>query len=215
MKENEARALESDHDAVEALGVGGPRSEATRRGILDAARAIFASRGYEQTTIRAVASEAGIDASMVMRYFGSKAGLFTAAASVSLEPPDLRSVPARRRGELLVRHFVDRWERSPSGDTLVLLLRTAVTDDAVAEQVQTNFNRLVTAPVAALGDPDAGRRSALIASQLLGLAVSRYILHHEPLASMPIDEVVADISPTIQRYLTQPLAGGSGTTPGA
>jgi AcrR family transcriptional regulator len=212
MKADEAGPPASDQ---EALGVGGPRSEATRRGILDAARAIFASRGYEQTTIRAVASEAGIDASMVMRYFGSKAGLFTAAASVSLEPPDLRSVPARRRGELLVRHFVDRWERSPSGDTLVLLLRTAVTDDAVAEQVQTNFNRLVTAPVAALGDPDAGRRSALIASQLLGLAVSRYILHHEPLASMPIDEVVADISPTIQRYLTQPLAGGSGTTPGA
>ena len=214
MKANETRPLESDHEAVEALGVGGPRSEATRRGILDAARAIFASRGYEQTTIRAVAGEAGIDASMVMRYFGSKAGLFTAAASVSLEPPDLRSVPARRRGELLVRHFLDRWERSPSGDTLVLLLRTAVTDDAVAEQVQTNFNRLVTAPVAALGVPDAGRRSALIASQLLGLAVSRYILHHEPLASMPIDEVVADISPTIQRYLTQPLAGGSGSTPG-
>jgi AcrR family transcriptional regulator len=214
MKATETRFLESDHGAVQALGVGGPRSEATRRGILDAARAIFASRGYEQTTIRAVASEAGIDASMVMRYFGSKAGLFTAAASVSLEPPDLRSVPARRRGELLVRHFVDRWERSPSGDTLVLLLRTAVTDDAVAEQVQTNFNRLVTAPVAALGDPDADRRSALIASQLLGLAVSRYLLHHEPLASMPIDEIVADISPTIQRYLTQPLAGGSGTTPG-
>jgi AcrR family transcriptional regulator len=212
MKASQARSLASDQDAAEALGVGGPRSEATRRAILDAARAIFASRGYEQTTIRAVACEAGIDASMVMRYFGSKAGLFTAAASVSLEPPDLCSVPARRRGELLVRHFVDRWERSPSGDTLVLLLRTAVTDDAVAEQVQANFNRLVAAPVAALGDPDALRRSALIASQLLGLAVSRYILHHEPLASMPLDEIVADISPSIQRYLTQPIAGRSGTT---
>jgi Tetracyclin repressor-like, C-terminal domain len=64
---------------------------------------------------------------------------------------------------------------------------------------------LIAAPVAALGDPDADRRSALIVSQLLGLAVSRYVLHHEPLASMPIEAVVADISPTIQRYLTQPL----------
>jgi AcrR family transcriptional regulator len=206
MTAGEASSTAGDEDATEALGVGGPRSEGTRRAILDAARAIFATRGYEQATIRAVASEAGIDPSMVMRYFGSKAGLFTAAASVTLEPPDLRSVPARRRGELLVRHFVDRLECTPTADTLVLLLRAGVTDDAVAKQVQANFNRLIAAPVAALGDPDADRRSALIATQLLGLAVSRYILHHEPLASMSIDELVADIGPTIQRYLTQPLA---------
>jgi AcrR family transcriptional regulator len=210
MKASEARSLASDHDAVEPLGVGGPRSEATRRAILDAARGIFAGHGYTQTTIRAVAAEAGIDASMVMRYFGSKAGLFAAAASVSLEPPDLGSVPVRRRGELLVRHFVDRWECTSSADSLVLLLRAGATDDAVAKQVQTNFNQLIAAPVAALGDPDADRRSALIVTQLLGLAVSRYILHHEPLVSMPIEEVVANISPTIQRYLTQPMAGGSG-----
>jgi len=87
MKADEAGPPASDQ---EALGVGGPRSEATRRAILDAARAIFASRGYEQATIRAIASEAGIDASMVMRYFGSKAGLFAAAASVTLEAPDRR-----------------------------------------------------------------------------------------------------------------------------
>jgi AcrR family transcriptional regulator len=215
VKATDASSLASDQDAIGELGVGGPRSEASRRAILDAARAIFASRGYEQTTIRAVACEAGIDASMVMRYFGSKAGLFAAAASVSLEPPDLTAVPARQRGELLVRHFADGWECAPSADTLLLLLRTAVTDDAVATQVQANFNRLVGEPVAALGGPDADRRSALIASQLLGLMVSRYILRHEPLASMPIDEVVANISPAIQRYLTQPVVAGSGQSPTA
>jgi AcrR family transcriptional regulator len=209
VKANEAAPLASEQERTEALGVGGPRSEATRRAILKAARAIFAGHGYEQATIRAIAAEAGIDASMVMRYFGSKAGLFAAAASVNLGPPDLRSVPARRRGEMLVRHFVEGWESAPSADTLMLLLRTAVTDDAVAAQVQANFDRLVGAPVAALGTPDADRRSALIAAQLLGVVVSRYILHHEPLASMPIDQLVAEISPTIQRYLTQPLARGS------
>jgi AcrR family transcriptional regulator len=209
MKADDPRPLASDHDATGALGVGGPRSEGTRRAILDAARAIFCSNGYEQTTIRAVASEAGIDASMVMRYFGSKAGLFAAASTVSLEPPDLLSVPVRRRGELLVRHFIDRWERAPGADTLVLLLRTGVTNDEVANQVQTHFNRLILAPVAALGGPDADRRSALIGTQLLGLAVSRYILRYEPLASMPIDEIVADISPTIQRYLTKPIAANT------
>ena len=84
----------------------GPARRARGGPILDAARSLFATRGYEQTTIRAVAAQAGIDASMVMRYFGSKAGLFAAAATIDLDPPDLASASPRRRGEVLVGHFV-------------------------------------------------------------------------------------------------------------
>ncbi|MGZ4178874.1 MAG: TetR/AcrR family transcriptional regulator, partial [Solirubrobacteraceae bacterium] len=188
----------------DALGVGGPRSEGTRRTILDAARSAFAARGYEQTTIRAVAAQAGIDASMVMRYFGSKAGLFAAAATIDLDPPDLGMAPARRRGEVLVRYFVSRWERDPSEDMLVFLLRTAVTNESVAEQLQTTFDRMIVAPLVALGYTDAERRAALIGSQLLGLGLCRYILRLQPLASLSNDEVVAGIAPTVQRYLTAP-----------
>ena len=189
--------------STEVLGAGGPRSEATRRTILEAARAIFAARGYEQATIRAVAARADIDPSMVMRYFGSKAGLFTAAAIMNLQVPDLRSVPARQRGELLTRHFVDRWEDSLSGDTLVILLRTAVTSDAVAAQLQAVISELISEPIAALGDEHADQRGAFIGAQLLGLALGRYILRLEPLASLPADDVIAAIAPTIQRYLAR------------
>lgn len=187
-------------------GVGGPRSEGTRRTILDAARDAFATRGYDQTTIRAVAARAGIDAAMVMRYFGSKAGLFAAAATRDLDPPELTSAPARRRGELLVRHFMSRWERTPSEDTLAFLLRTAVTHEAVAEQMQATFGRMILEPLSALGYGDPERRAALIGSQLLGLVLCRYILRLEPIASLSEDEVVAGIAPTIQRYLSQPIA---------
>jgi AcrR family transcriptional regulator len=183
-------------------GAGGPRSEGTRRAILEAARATFAARGYEQTTIRAVASQAGIDPSMVMRYFGSKAGLFTAASTMDLDALDLRPVPARRRGEFLVRHFVDRWEASPTDETLVFLMRTAVTNEAVAAQMQSTFNQLIVEPVVALGDEAAPERSALIGSQMLGLVLCRYVLRLEPLVSLSVDEIVAKIAPTIQRYLT-------------
>jgi AcrR family transcriptional regulator len=185
--------------------VGGPRSEATRRTILDAARHAFAARGYEQTTIRAVAGQAGIDASMVMRYFGSKAGLFAAAATIDLDPPDLASASPRRRGEVLVRHFVARWERDPSEDMLVFLLRTAVTDNSVAAQLQMTFDRVVVGPLVALEYPEAERRAALIGSQLMGLGLCRYILRLEPVASLSSDDVVAGVAPTIQRYLTAPL----------
>ena len=115
------------------LGVGGPRSEGTRRTILDAARGLFAARGYEQTTIRAVAAQAGIDASMVMRYFGSKAGLFAAAATIDLDPPDLASASPRRRGEVLVGHFVARWERNPTEDMLSVLVFAEIDGDKLTD----------------------------------------------------------------------------------
>jgi AcrR family transcriptional regulator len=189
-----------------ALGTGGPRSEGTRRAILSAARATFAARGYEQATIRAVAARAGVDASMVMRYFGSKAGLFTAAVTMDLQVPDLRSVPASRRGELLVRHFISRWEDPRHDDEMITLLRTGVTSETVAKRLQAVLGQLITEPIAALAYERAAERSTLIATQLLGLALCRYILRFEPLASLPADDVVAAVAPSVQRYLTRPAA---------
>ena len=183
-------------------GTGGPRSEGTRLAILSAARAIFAARGYEQTTIRAVAAQADVDASMVMRYFQSKAGLFTAAVTTDLQIPDLRSVPAAQRGELLVRYFVGRWEGSAADDKLIALLRTAVTSDAIAWQVQAILGQRLTERIAALDEEQAPARAALIVAQLLGLALCRYILRFEPLATLPVDEVVAAVAPSVDRYLT-------------
>ncbi len=194
-------------DGRPVLGAGGPRSEGTRRAILEAARSAFAARGYEQTTIRGVAAEARVDASMVMRYFGSKAGLFTAAATASLTAPDLLAVPARQRGEVLVRTFVDRWEHAATrDDQLMLLLRTAVTSEAVAERLQAMLEQLITRPIAALGEQDAAERGSLIAAQLLGMALCRYILRLEPLASLPASDVVAAIAPSVQRYLTRTVS---------
>jgi len=129
-------------------GTGGPRSEGTRRAILGAARATFAARGYEGTTIRAVAARADVDASMVMRYFGSKAGLFTAAVTMDLHVPDLGSVPAGRRGEVLVRHFLSRWEDPARDDEMTALIRTAVTSEIVAGQLQAVLSQLITKPIA-------------------------------------------------------------------
>ena len=168
---------------------------------------MFAARGYEGTTIRAVAAQAGIDASMVMRYFRSKAGLFTAAVTMDLQVPDLGSVPASRRGELLVRHFISRWEDPARGDELSALMRTAVTSETVAEQLQEVYTQLVTKPIADLGDERAAERGTFIAAQMLGVALCRYVLRLQPLASMPTEDVVAAVGPSVQRYLTMTATG--------
>ncbi|HEY1664923.1 MAG TPA: TetR family transcriptional regulator [Trebonia sp.] len=189
---------------VPVPGTGGPRSEPARRAILAAARAMFAARGYEGTTIRAVAAGADLDASMVIRYFGSKAGLFTAAVTMDLQVPDLGSVPASDRGELLARYFINRWEDPAHDDEMIALMRTAATSETVAGQLQTVLRQLITQPIADLGDERAAERGTLIAAQLLGVALCRYILRFEPLASLPPDAVVAAVAPSVQRYLTLP-----------
>ncbi|MFF2557335.1 TetR family transcriptional regulator [Nocardia sp. NPDC058058] len=179
------------------------RSDATRAAILDAARRRFAEDGVRKATIRAIAADAGIDPSMVMRYYGSKEGLFAAAVDVRLELPDLAAVRADALGELLVRRFVEIWEAPPGNEVMLTLLRSAVTDDTVTERVRQVFAEQVMPAVLRLGDPaDAPRRAALIVTQMLGLALCRYVLRIPPVLALTPDQLVADIGPTIQRYLT-------------
>src|SRR3954454_12754803 len=123
------------------------RSDQTRAAILTAARQRFAADGFERTTIRAVAADAGIDASMVMRYYGSKDGLFAAAADLDLQLPDLAVVPREKLGETLVRHWVERWEGGFSDELLPVLFRSAITNEAAAERLRTVFGAQVAKAV--------------------------------------------------------------------
>ncbi len=173
----------------------------TRDRILAVAREHFARQGYDRTTIRAIASEAQIDPSMVMRYFGSKEELFTAAAAIDLALPDLTEVPVDDVGRTLVTHFVRMWD---SDGTLMALLRRAASDPAAAEQMRSIFATQVARAVASVcPDPSqAPRCAALAASQLLGIALGRYVLVLPPIVDMTPDEIVEWVAPTIQRYLT-------------
>lgn len=181
------------------------RSEETRKAILTAARRRFADDGYERATIRAIAADAAIDPSMVMRYYGSKEGLFAAAVDVALRLPALSDLPAERRGEALVRHFLWLWEGGDrANDVLAVLLRSAVTNEEAAARVRTVFATQVATTLGASGD-DGPTRAALIVSQLLGVALCRYILRLPELTALDADAVVAAYAPTVQRYMTEPI----------
>ncbi|WP_336086594.1 TetR/AcrR family transcriptional regulator [Nocardia sp. SSK8] len=178
------------------------RSDATKAVILDAARARFAVDGYAKATIRAIAADAEIDPSMVMRYFGSKDGLFAAAVAIDLDLPDLAAAPPDALGETLVRRFLAIWE-GRENTVLLILLRSSITDDSVADRFRVIFAEQVLPAVLRVGDPaDAPRRGGLIVTQLLGIALCRYILRLPPVVEMRPDDLVADIAPTLQRYLT-------------
>src|SRR6266542_3881283 len=175
------------------------RSDATRAEILRAAQSRFAHDGYQKATIRAIAADAGIDPSMVMRYYGSKERLFAAAVDLDLRLPDFTSIPRRQLGATLVRHFLDRWETDPAGDALLMLLRSAATDETAARRLYGIFRQQLVPAVADLvGHPDE-------AVELLGLALCRRILRLAPVAALSPEAVVTWIGPTIQRYVTGPL----------
>jgi AcrR family transcriptional regulator len=177
------------------------RSDATRAAILVAARERFAADGYERATIRAIAADAGIDPAMVMRYYGNKEKLFATAAEFDLRLPDLTAVPAGEVGAVLARHFMSRWE---GDETMMALLRAGVTNPAVAERVRGIFAGQLGAVVAKLcpSADDAAMRAGLVASQVLGFALCRYVLEFPPVVGMSVDEVVQWLGPTLQRYLS-------------
>jgi AcrR family transcriptional regulator len=172
----------------------------TKEVILAAAREHFARSGYECATIRAIAADAAIDPSMVMRYFGSKEGLFAAAAQFDLELPDLDTIVGEDLGRRLVVHFVARWERD---EALVVLLRSAATNAAAAERMSGIFTTQLLPVVARSHDADAARRAGLIATQMLGLALCRYVLRLPPVVDMSPAELADWLGPTVQRYLRE------------
>jgi AcrR family transcriptional regulator len=177
------------------------RSDATRAAILAAARERFAADGYERATIRAIAAAAGIDPSMVIRYYGSKEGLFAAAAEFELRLPDPRGVPEGEFGGRLAEFFLQRWE---DDDSLQALLRVGATNEIAAGRLRQIFADQL-APVVALAAPpgaDVASRAGLVASQMLGIALTRYVLRLPPIAAMPRAELVRWLGPTVQRYLT-------------
>jgi AcrR family transcriptional regulator len=177
------------------------RSDRTRAAILTAARERFAADGYAKATIRAIAAQAGIDPSMVMRYYGSKEKLLAAAADFALDLPDLTAIPAAEWGDRLARHILRRWERD---DTLVALLRVAATQEAAAERARSIFASQVEPLIASI-EPDpavAATRAGLLGTQMLGLAFTRYVLELPPVVALSADEIAAWLAPVLQHYLT-------------
>jgi len=174
------------------------KSDRTRAAILDAAQKLFAQHGHDRTTVRDIAAKASIDPALVIRYFGSKDELFVRAAAFDLRMPDLSKVKRSQIGDTLIRRFLELGEGFTG---MTVLLRSAASNDYAASRVRELFAAQVLPAFARVGSrADAAERAGLVASQLLGLALCRYILKIPPVAEMSTEEIVKHIGPTIQRY---------------
>lgn len=185
-----------------------PGPGGTRERILAAARSDFGKGGYEGTTIRGIAAQARVDPALVMHYFDSKDGVFRAAMQFPVDPaefiPRLLAPGPDGLGERLVRFFVETWD-SPAGSPFLGLIRSVVGNEDAAAQLREFVTREVLGRLARALELDQPQlRAALVASQLIGLAMLRYVVSVEPVASASTDELAAWLGPTLQRYLTDP-----------
>jgi len=189
-----------------------PGETRTREAILAAARRQFSASGYDGTTIRAVAAEAEVDPALVHHYFAGKGGLFTASIESPVNPADVvaRVIDGPREdlGERLVRSLLELWEDETPAPILAMLRSAAGPEEAVT-MLREFISREVVGRIARGIDADhAELRATLCGSQVVGLAMVRYVVRVEPLASAGREQVVAWIGPTIQRYLTGPPPDG-------
>jgi AcrR family transcriptional regulator len=177
--------------------------------IIDAARDRFMRDGYDKATVRAIAADAGVDVAMVYYFFDNKEGLFTASALTGPEHP-LHQLAALldegpdHIGPRLVRRFLEHWDEGGVFEPFLTLWRSA----AIQPQARKVLHDTLAGPVAnriaaEFGVADAELRVELVASHLAGLAFARYQLKLEPIASAAVDDVVAWVGPTVQRYLTE------------
>jgi AcrR family transcriptional regulator len=188
-----------------------PGTSTTRQAILDAARARFACDGFAATTIRRVAADAGVDASLVMQFFGSKEELFAAVMSIS---PDalarLRTAfegPDEHLGERVVRAFLDVWEGAPQdSEPLMAMLRGAIGNEQAGAQLREFIQARLLGGVGSDGvDDDAVIRAGLASSMLVGIVVGRRIVGVPTLVDVDLETLVALVAPAVQSVLAPEL----------
>jgi len=174
---------------------------ATRADILDAARARFGAEGYERTTLRAIAADVGVDAALVIRYFGNKQRLFAAAAEFTLHLPDLKGLEPDAMADALLERFFAVWERDT---TFVALLRAAMTSAEAAETMRGVFATQVAPTLAAVAPDNPVPRAVLIGSLVIGLATTRYAIEAPAAKSLGHEELIRWARPLIRDLLVGP-----------
>ena len=182
----------------------------TRGEIAAAAGRLFAERGYDRTSMRAIAAEAGVDPALVTHYFGSKQRLFVETVQLPIDPGPLVALAAAgaaaSAGETLARAVVGVLESPPGRERATSIVRAAASEPEAAVLLRQQLSEQLFGPVAReLGGEEPELRANLCGSQMVGLVMARYVVGVEPLASTEPDRVIRAIAPVLQHYLTGDL----------
>lgn len=187
-----------------------PGDSGTREAIHEAARRQFAELGYDRTSLRGIAAEAGVDPALVSHFFGSKQQLFVSVTELPVRPAEVLPVllggDPQTMGERLARFILGLLESDEGRNRVIALVRAAAADPEAARIYRELLTTQLFGPIAEqLGADQPGLRAAFVGAQVVGLVMARYVVGLEPLASLDADTVAAVVAPNLQRLLTDPL----------
>ncbi|NUR99920.1 MAG: TetR/AcrR family transcriptional regulator [Kribbellaceae bacterium] len=183
---------------------GGPD---TRGEIVQAARESFADKGFAATSMRAVARQAGVDAALVHHYFDSKDELFIEALALPVDPrliaAHVLDGPRDEIGRRIATAFLGIWESPEGQQRMKALFRSVLSSDEVARMMREGITQMIVVPVSQMLDvADARLRVGMVATQLVGAAVVRYLVGLEPVASVDVETLIDRLAPVLQQHLT-------------
>jgi AcrR family transcriptional regulator len=191
-----------------------PGNADTRGEILEAAERVFAAKGYDGASLRAVAREAGVDPALVHHYFDGKASLFVAAMALPFDPAQVAdhapdAAPFGLPGAGIVMGFLTMWDKAEgSGSSFASCVAAMATSANVADAMREFVAERVWKGKPSLSDESEAmtrRRRTLVSSQLMGLALTRYILRMPPLSTASPAEIAQWAGPTLDNYLFGPM----------
>jgi AcrR family transcriptional regulator len=183
-----------------------PGAPDTREHIVAVARRAFGAKGYDATSLRSIASQAGVDPGLLVHYFGTKEGVFRAAIDVEVQPGQLfrglDGLSTKEVAEQLVRRYMMVLDRDESRDIVMGLIRSAVSNERAADLLRDLlFRELLTSLEPLIDAPDAELRASLIVAQLVGIATLRYVVRDGAVVKATDDEIVGLVSSVLERYL--------------
>jgi AcrR family transcriptional regulator len=184
-----------------------PGPSTTRTEILEAARSLFGTHGFDRTTFRMIADAAKVDPALVARAFDGKQGLFLAAVAWPWDPtaviPSVAAGPKRGAGQRMAELLIDTWEDPEQRAPILALLVSAASSEEARRLLGDFITKQVQVPfVRECGFDHAELRGALLGAHNIGLCMARYVLEIEPLASMDAATLIDVVGATTQRILT-------------
>jgi AcrR family transcriptional regulator len=211
-EQGEARQQEHVPPAPGARRRGGRRagSAESREKIVAVARLAFPANGYAGTSLRGIARDAGVDPSLIVQYFGSKAGLFAAVVEWPFDAgrvaAEVRDVPPAEVGYYMARVFLEHWDRDEERNPIVSSIYAALADPAAAAMLREFITANLALPVVTRAGGDRPQlRASLLASQLIGFGLSRYVLSFEAVASTPSEELTSILGAMLQHTCVSAL----------
>jgi AcrR family transcriptional regulator len=186
----------------------------TRAAIMNSAVKLFSRTGLDRTSLREIAVDAGVDPALILHYFGSKDGLFLAMVREKMDRV-LSGVlgggkQPRDIGERIVGSFLTVWDGRDDRRLFAALFRTAMTNERFLGVFRDLIQGELIARIGSIGRGGSERRVALSLTQIMGLAIARYVAEVGPIVRLSKEEITASLGPTITRYLQGPMPGAGG-----